>query len=274
MKLDPSDATFVDVIHTDGSSTVQLGLGCMEKLGHVDFYPNGGKNQPKCPGTSQKLLNGIFALGSISNIDDGLGCSTLVSTKLFVDSILNKECSYISYPCKSADDFNSGKCIKCTNGTNGCNEMGYNAKKDADQGILYLNTQDVDKFPYCQFTYSVTLNSNSLAKQIQTLGLFTVELNGNIDSVASVFDDSETTFKAGSQETRLIVSNKYLGNQILSAQVKFSKTSKLISKWLYQDDWSFKSVEINYGNGQVYTKLCPEAESFTTGSGLIFNKCD
>ncbi len=243
----------------------------MEKLGHVDFYPNGGLNQPNCPQTSSKLLNGIFALGSVTNVDDGLGCSTLVSTKLFIDSIWNKECRYLAFPCSKADDFNSGKCIKC--GENGCNEMGYWASSNTDQGMLFFNTQGVDKFPYCQYPYRVTLNSNALPYQTQTLGLFTIEINGDLDSYSSIFDDTLTTFKANSSEIRLISSEKYLGEQVLSAQVKFTKTSGFISKWLYQDEWSFRGMEIFYGNGQNSTRLCPELPSVQTGSSLTFLKC-
>ncbi|XP_007454353.1 PREDICTED: lipase member I [Lipotes vexillifer] len=43
-KLDYTDAHIVDVIHTDTN-----GLGIKEPLGHIDFYPNGGKKQPGCP---------------------------------------------------------------------------------------------------------------------------------------------------------------------------------------------------------------------------------
>ncbi len=60
MRLDKSDAQFVDVIHTDSSST--LGFGMKRSLGHVDFYPNGGKNQAGCPSSNKRLLDSAWAL--------------------------------------------------------------------------------------------------------------------------------------------------------------------------------------------------------------------
>ncbi|XP_041674331.1 pancreatic lipase-related protein 2 [Drosophila eugracilis] len=42
-KLDPSDAKFVDVIHTD-----VMMLGLLDPVGHVDFYLNMGVTQPNC----------------------------------------------------------------------------------------------------------------------------------------------------------------------------------------------------------------------------------
>ena len=42
-KLDPSDAVYVDVIHTN--AMVQ---GKLERCGHADFYMNGGIIQPGC----------------------------------------------------------------------------------------------------------------------------------------------------------------------------------------------------------------------------------
>ncbi|PIK51537.1 putative pancreatic lipase-related protein 2 isoform X2 [Apostichopus japonicus] len=47
-KLDPSDAIFVDCIHTDGDILLGGGFGIYEPIGHVDIYPNGGKDMPGC----------------------------------------------------------------------------------------------------------------------------------------------------------------------------------------------------------------------------------
>jgi len=52
-RLSPESAAFVDVIHTDGSLTpagvwIDPRFGDLHPLGHLDFYPAGGVNQPGC----------------------------------------------------------------------------------------------------------------------------------------------------------------------------------------------------------------------------------
>ncbi|XP_030325198.1 lipase member I isoform X2 [Calypte anna] len=54
-RLDRTDAQFVDVIHSDTDA-----LGFKKPLGTIDFYPNGGMDQPGCP---QTLFSGYFADG-------------------------------------------------------------------------------------------------------------------------------------------------------------------------------------------------------------------
>ncbi|XP_007933105.1 lipase member I [Orycteropus afer afer] len=60
-RLDYTDAAFVDVIHSDAD-----GLGIKEPLGHIDFYPNGGKKQPGCP----KSIFSDYKTGLCVNCDD------------------------------------------------------------------------------------------------------------------------------------------------------------------------------------------------------------
>ncbi|KAK9881649.1 hypothetical protein WA026_017169 [Henosepilachna vigintioctopunctata] len=43
-RLASTDANFVDVYHTDAGF-----FGFTKPIGHIDFYPNFGKNQPGCP---------------------------------------------------------------------------------------------------------------------------------------------------------------------------------------------------------------------------------
>lgn len=55
-RLLPSDADFVDIIHTSGGV-----LGFLDNLGHADFFPNGGvPPQPGCSGPAEVRIYYFF----------------------------------------------------------------------------------------------------------------------------------------------------------------------------------------------------------------------
>ncbi|KAF4528066.1 hypothetical protein B566_EDAN016566 [Ephemera danica] len=67
-RLDKTDAIFVDVIHTCTNI-----LGFSLSIGHIDFYPNGGRNQVGCGFdlfaiTMDRNLHSDFCLGSFENL--------------------------------------------------------------------------------------------------------------------------------------------------------------------------------------------------------------
>lgn len=68
-KLDPSDAEYVDIIHTN--AIVQ---GKLERCGHADFYMNGGIIQPGCfnsetSNRAQPLMAGPFIFATNVSIE-------------------------------------------------------------------------------------------------------------------------------------------------------------------------------------------------------------
>ncbi|XP_060861551.1 inactive pancreatic lipase-related protein 1-like isoform X2 [Metopolophium dirhodum] len=68
VRLDKSDAHFVDVIHTSCRPTVPfLGFGLISPVGHVDIYMNGGFIQPGCtlPPINEVKLTSISDLAAI-----------------------------------------------------------------------------------------------------------------------------------------------------------------------------------------------------------------
>ena len=48
VRIDKSDCSYVDIIHTNGGNEDDGFLGINAAVGHADYYPNGGHKQPKC----------------------------------------------------------------------------------------------------------------------------------------------------------------------------------------------------------------------------------
>ncbi|XP_046636860.1 pancreatic lipase-related protein 2-like isoform X1 [Daphnia pulicaria] len=149
-RLDPSDAQFVDVIHTDGGT---LGAGLMEPLGHLDFYPNGGMRQPGCnPSNWPSILADPTAI-----LSDVIACDHTRAIYLFIDSLIPViNCKTIGYKCTDYDSFNKGKCDTCGSDSTQCAPFGLEAKKLPTNVKLYFNTGG--NVPYCRSHYAVSVD--------------------------------------------------------------------------------------------------------------------
>jgi hypothetical protein len=278
VRLTTDDALFVEVIHSDGTANLKLGLGLAQPLGHVDYYPNGGRDQPECPQTSQKLLSGIFdgLSFSVDGLEKNLACSHMAAVYFYLDSIRNDACSYGAYKCASEDEFNSGKCLKCDS-ERGCNQMGYWSDPKKELGTLYLNTKSTqtNKNSFCKQSFSVELHSNKLGKAVQTRGLFRIQLESKSRKFYSIqtLDDSRVTFKPESIETRFVSFDEEINEEIDAVNVYFTKTSSLLASWMYDSQWSFKYVYLWIAKTQSQSKYCPTKTVIESGSFVKFNKC-
>ncbi|XP_039770246.1 phospholipase A1 member A isoform X3 [Ornithorhynchus anatinus] len=94
-RLDPGDARFVDAIHTDADY-----LGIRIPVGHVDYFVNGGQDQPGC-GFSLTAGYGYMI------------CDHMRAVYLYL-SALEAPCSLTAFPCTSYEDFLAGQCPDCS----------------------------------------------------------------------------------------------------------------------------------------------------------------
>ena len=239
------------------------------------MFFSGGKIQPNCPTTDGKLLNAIFTFASsfqINNYGDGTVCNHMAALSYFTDSIESTDCKYIGTPCNSLTDYNNGNCLSC--GYRGCNRMGYGSTINYDNGLIYLATQNGQKSPFCQHQLSVTLTSNTLAGQNQARGSFKMSLTGETGTSSQIeLDNADVTFKPGSIENRLVALTKYVGENISKVTVSYTKTSNILTSLLYQDQWSFRQIEIFYADSQKNLRFCPTANYIQSGSSVAFNRC-
>ncbi|XP_032049136.1 lipase member H [Aythya fuligula] len=144
-RLDPTDAQFVDVIHSDTD-----GLGYADTLGHIDFYPNGGTDQPGCPLT---IFSGM----------QYFKCDHQRSVFLFMSS-LKKSCNITAYPCDSYRSYRNGKCTSCEIfQPMPCPILGYYAHKwksyltQQSHPVTNMFFDTADKEPFCIYHYFVDI---------------------------------------------------------------------------------------------------------------------
>ncbi|RDD46186.1 Inactive pancreatic lipase-related protein 1 [Trichoplax sp. H2] len=143
-RLDKTDADFVDVIHSDADTfLLGAGYGTKDASGHLDFWPNGGEDQPQCGlfKDVQKNMNGMSQRGDI-------GCDHGAAHTYYVESI-NSACDFVAKPCSSYSNYKSGSCASCFG--NPCPIMGYRAVEFKNYYYynyrLFLTTNK--SAPYC-----------------------------------------------------------------------------------------------------------------------------
>ncbi|KAL4236747.1 hypothetical protein ACF0H5_005131 [Mactra antiquata] len=145
VRLDHTDATFVDVIHTDSEGLHQLGFGTKQPSGTVDFYPNGGMDQEGCPNSFMSQLLLMFDTEvDYNDIVDVLACNHLRALDYFTESI-NSNCTFTAYPCTSIANMTSSQCNTCDE--TGCGVMGYHSNSSLKPGLYFLST-NADE-PFC-----------------------------------------------------------------------------------------------------------------------------
>jgi len=121
--LNPTSATFVDILHTDTE------YGTLRDIGHIDFYPTGGRNQPGC----------------VTSI-----CSHGRAHDFMIESI-KRDCFAARQRCTNYNSLPGSCSTACTSscGSFPCAYMGYGADSSCNRsGMYYLSVTGSGS--YCQ----------------------------------------------------------------------------------------------------------------------------
>uniref|UniRef100_A0A0K8T3S3 Lipase domain-containing protein n=1 Tax=Lygus hesperus TaxID=30085 RepID=A0A0K8T3S3_LYGHE len=144
--LDPSDAQFVQVVHTNVLPFwPSFGLGISKPTGHVDFYINGGTVQPGCT-KEERLLN--YLSEKLSGIVEWLACSHLKAQEYYIDSLCRPfSCKYTGVPWEPSNkDPPEHRGQDCR--VDSCQQMGLLSRFLPARGSFYISTND--SVPFCR----------------------------------------------------------------------------------------------------------------------------
>uniref|UniRef100_A0A8C3K390 Triacylglycerol lipase n=1 Tax=Calidris pygmaea TaxID=425635 RepID=A0A8C3K390_9CHAR len=202
VRLDPSDAKFVDIIHTHA--------GILQTCGHLDFYPNGGKKMPGC-----NQLRVPPATRNINDLMRAFGCGHKRSLRYYAESIITPD-GFVGYQCETYQDFVLGDCFPCPK--EGCPLMGHYADKflhktEKEEQRVYLNTGP--STPYARKCSFWVVNSEVAMNYLLEgtfkpgntyLNYIDTEISGNISKVEFLWKNhlGRADGCMGAKEVRII----------------------------------------------------------------------
>ncbi|XP_077549862.1 pancreatic lipase-related protein 2-like [Haemaphysalis longicornis] len=232
VRVDRTDAEFVDVIHTDTHPAfsklwLSEGLGMEEAVGHVDFYPNGGEYMPGCD-TANRFFK-FFTHGLIQGMRAIVSCNHQRAVQYMLDSIENEHCQPLAFECPSYDAYLRGQCADCGPDGSRCAVMGEHAVqwsrfKGNESRRMYTITNA--HRPFCAHQYLVTVTTGKRQKRGNAEGFLylrdaSLKKQVNINKRSMEFKPEKNyTFLVKTATARLNRSNEvqfeYRSSQIFS----------------------------------------------------------
>ncbi|KAK4874998.1 hypothetical protein RN001_011420 [Aquatica leii] len=267
-KLDKDDAVFVDAIHTDASPFFTDGFGLLEPIGHVDFFPNGGFEQPGCVDRRASVVMTHLE----RTITKDTACSHLRSWELFLESLQTKlgkirNCEFTAFKCKSGlESFQNGLCFPDIQGSaksllnssyrTDLGKMGEDAKGD---GIMYLVTKN--KYPFCGLQLQVGIEMSKKDDVPNGEVRFKMQQENVTASTNIRLSSSRDAFSL------LVVDNGFDTNGDITADIAFFKQEdskenldqmvidKVIVKDIKGGRWSYCTKDTTLPHGKSTTIL-------------------
>ncbi|XP_054165873.1 pancreatic lipase-related protein 2-like [Oppia nitens] len=232
-KLDPTDAVFVDAIHTDARHLIpDLGFGMYETSGHLDFYPNGGHDQTGCD--TQRWLS-IITDGLMEGVRRMVACNHQRAVDFYLASIDRKNIKGVSYQCKDFDTFNNGLCVDCGPNNDKCAVLGDEAIQSQKYeksivGTRFFLTTD-GKSPYFKYEYEVQIKMAD--DGVDNHGVVTLTLHGNNAQTQIQLNDKDQIFHLGQTYTFIVRSDANIGD-ITKMTFKWHRT---LGSIIHQKMW-------------------------------------
>ncbi|XP_035213027.1 pancreatic lipase-related protein 2-like [Stegodyphus dumicola] len=265
VRLDPSDAVFVDVIHSDPGVSVFQGFGTHEDDGDLDFYPGGG-DPPGCEKTIIRSFKEDIPTEALGNL---IACQHFRAFDFFIYSFNQNGCLFVGVECPSWAEFLKGQCDCGPHGEK-CAIMGIFAPtytfldgKHYSDRRFYLKVGP--ERPFCVHQYQITIYLQTL-NYLKSYGFEAAQaeitVTGKLGKLkGKLYLGIHLT--ETNQVKKFLMSSSHPVGEILSAIVVISQTPVLhteghFSKGHYESvtDTVVDKVKINY--------LFPLPKEYTT----------
>ncbi|ESO92407.1 hypothetical protein LOTGIDRAFT_216931 [Lottia gigantea] len=274
VRLDETDAQFVDIIHTDGISILKLGYGMIQPCGHVDYYPNGGETQPGC---EKGPVSSILTDGLYNGVAQFVACNHLRSFEYFTESI-NAKCPFRGYQCTDYKQFRSGNCMPCQG--KGCGVMGFHADKVKPHAgktnvKYYLDTSSSG--PYCRYHDQIQITFGSKLFSRTERGALYATIIGDKGRTGRVKLTDDNEIEAGKSYTYMVLSKVNIG-AIKTVELGWTHNSK----WYKVLDWNIlglrhptvyvDKISVVNGEDSKFVAFCTQNTAMETGQKVSISR--
>jgi len=291
--LDPTDAAFVDVIHTDTvhfrqgvtpgwKDLTPYGMGVEEPVGHMDFYPNNGTDQPGCDQNAWSTITGLDGL--MDGARDFVACNHLRSIKYFNESLIlnvfenlgaGQKCAFTGFQC-TYQDLLDGKCMDCEKDGAGsvCPSMGIASVNMLEtygrtaRTTFRLTTSGSDlSNEFCSHSSIVSVNTGSNTDK--TKGRLFISVYGSEgNSVQLEVTDGKTTIASDETYENELDFADYIG-ELSYVKLMWEKDEYTATRrHLYVNN-----IEVYWGDDQTSYYFCNNNAQMTDDQRYTFNKC-
>ncbi|XP_071535126.1 pancreatic lipase-related protein 2-like [Panulirus ornatus] len=255
-RLDHSDALFVDVIHTDDSPILgfPLSLGMTQPIGHLDFYPNGGGEQPGCSG--------------------GMKCQHHRAITYFTESI-RQSCPMTGVACPSYQEFMDGECWGCDQ-EHPCSPMGLESTNLPVQPLTKLFLHTRDRSPYCGYHYRVSVEVSNTTQARDHDGEFAIihlRLVGNKDKSRPIqLSEKSHYYEAGTVHRQVILTHDLGHLETMGVTFEYPGSMFNIMSWrLKRPRLHLKSITVEPLGHNIAWRYCFKNEVQQAGMEYVLS---
>ncbi|XP_035994831.1 phospholipase A1 member A [Fundulus heteroclitus] len=216
-RLDPTDALFVEAIHTDSDY-----LGISIPVGHVDFFLNGGMDQTGCARSRFATMYGYVI------------CDHMRAVHVYM-SALNGTCPLMGIPCFSYEDFLQGSCVDCEVYKRRCPTIGL----QENSGIA------TSPIPGQQKVFLLTTSSSPFCAHHILLRLEVSPLDKSAEVEVTLLTWNEETVHRFRLQTATTVYQRVLAHPAALCQIDTIRLKNTGARLYRQGDLHIKSVCIS-----------------------------
>ncbi|XP_055352659.1 pancreatic triacylglycerol lipase-like isoform X2 [Paramacrobiotus metropolitanus] len=248
-RLSKGDAVLVVAEHGSADGLKNGGLGIWQQIGDVDFYANGGKEQPGCGNMVSATVNQLLHL-NFKGIPEAMRCNHDRNWMYILQSF-DPQCQYMATPCDIFNHISNGQCSAKANDPD--QPMGFFATNQPSARPMFFSTVDgAVRQTSCQ--NHVKISIQSVKQSRATRGNFIISFIDDKGAESTPFVIAQDGRVPSGKQAFLLVRSAVPPSSIKQIKVTFQRLCN--SNVCNADTINLSAVTVANVNNDVVMTYC------------------